>query len=93
MAATTTPPPLDSKPAFLFRCGDSNLCAITLDEAGENLPKDECADGWRLMQSFALGVQEPVPASIDPEKVIAGIEVCGFYIWHDMSVSITRAPR
>jgi hypothetical protein len=93
MAGSTIPPPPDFRPAFLFRCGDSNLCAITLDETGKNLPKDECEDGWRLLRSFPLGVQEPIPASVDPEKVIAGIGVRGFYIWHDMSVSITRARR
>ena len=86
-------PPVDSRPAFLFRCGDSNLCAITLDAAGENLPKDECEVGWRFLQSFSLGVQEPVPASIDPEKILAGIQVRGFYVWHDMSISKTKGLR
>jgi hypothetical protein len=58
-----------------------------------NLPKDECEYGWRLLQSFALGVQEPIPASVNPENVITGIEVRGFYIWHNMSVAITRKRR
>jgi hypothetical protein len=93
MPDTTIKLPLDSRPAFLFRCGDSNLCAITLDDTGKNLPKHECEDGWRLLQGFALGVQEPVPASIDPEKVIAGIDARGFYIWYDMSVSISKTRR
>ena len=62
MTDVTTQLPIDSRPAFLFRCGDSNLCAVTLNETGENLPKHECEDGWRLLQGFALGVQEPVPA-------------------------------
>jgi len=93
MAVTTIPPPQASRPAFLFQCGDSNLCAITLDESGGNLPKDECEYGWRLLQSFALGVQEPIPASVNPENVITGIEVRGFYIWHNMSVAITRKRR
>ena len=93
MTDVTTQLPIDSRPAFLFRCGDGNLCAVTLDETGGNLPKHECEDGWRLLQSFALGVQEPVPASVDPEKVIAAIDARGFYVWHNMSVSITRARR
>jgi hypothetical protein len=93
MAVTTIPPPQDSRPAFLFQCGDSNLCAITLDETGGNLPKDECVDGWRILQSFPLGVQEPIPARVNPENVMAGIDVRGFYIWHNMSVAITRKRR
>ena len=93
MPDATIPAPADSRPAFLFRCGNSNLYAISLDEAGKSLPKDECEDGWQLLQSFALGVQEPVPASVDPEKVIAAIDARGFFMWHDMSVSITRARR
>jgi hypothetical protein len=93
VADTTTPQPCDSRPAFLFRCGTSNLCAVTLDETGGNLPKDECEDGWHLLQRFALGVQELVPASVNPENVIAGIEVRGFYLWHDMSVSGMKLRR
>jgi hypothetical protein len=93
MADTTTPQPSDARPAFLFRCGTSNLCAVTLDGTGGNLPKDECEDGWHLLQSFALGVQEVVPARVNPENVIAGIEVRGFYLWHDMSVSGMKLRR
>jgi hypothetical protein len=93
MGVMSIPPPQDSRPAFLFQCGDSNLCAITLEETGGNLPKDECDDGWRLLQSFALGVQELIPGTVNPENVIAGIQVRGFYIWHDMSVAITRKRR
>jgi len=93
MSDATIPALLDPRPAFLFRCGNSNLCAITLDEAGKNLPKDECEDGWQLLQIFALGVQEPIPASVDPEKVIAALGARDFFMWHDMSVSITKARR
>jgi hypothetical protein len=66
------------------------VCAITLDETGGNLPKDEGEDGWHLLRSFALGVQEPIPASVNPENVLAGIELRGFYLWHVMSVSIAK---
>ena len=93
MADNTTAQPGGSTPAFLFRCGNSNMCAVTLYETGGNLPKDECEDGWHLLQGFALGVQEPVPASVNPENVIVGIEVRGFYLWHDMSVSRMKLRR
>jgi hypothetical protein len=93
MSLSTIPPPNDSRPAFLFQCGDSNLWAITLDQTGRNLPEDECEDGWRLLQEFALGVQEPVPATVNPENVITGIDARGFYVWHDMSVSVTKTRR
>jgi hypothetical protein len=62
-------------------------------KTGGSLPKDECEEGWRLLQSFSLAVQEPIPASVNPENVIAGIDVRGFYIWHNMSVAITRKRR
>jgi hypothetical protein len=52
----------------------------TLHETGDNLPKDECEDGWRLLQSFAIGVQKPVPASVDPDKVIAAIDARGYAV-------------
>ena len=28
----------DARTAYVFRCGETNLCAITLDETGSNLP-------------------------------------------------------
>jgi hypothetical protein len=93
MNITPTQAPIDFRPAYLFRCGDSNLCAITRDDAGKNLPKHECEDGWRLLQGFSLGVQEPVPASVDPEKVMAALDARGFYIWYDMSISLGKARR
>ena len=64
MAVSPLPTPADSRLAFLFRCGNTRVCAITLDETGGNLPKDEGEDGWHLLRSFALGVQEPIPASV-----------------------------
>ena len=94
MAVTPLPTPADSRLAFLCRCGTTRLCAITFDEAGGNLPKDEGEDSWHLLRSFALGVQEPIPASVNPENVLAGIELRGFYLWYDMSVSIAKhTPR
>ena len=93
MVDTTILPANDFRRAFLFRCGDSNLRAITLDETGVSLPTDECEGGWRLQQNFALGVQKPIPASVNPENVMAGINVRGFYIWHDISISITKTRR
>ena len=93
MPQTTNQPPDDAKRAFLFQCGDSNLCAITFDATGGNLPKDECVDGWCLLQEFALGVQEPIPAAVNPENAITAIRANGFYVWHDMSVSKKRKRR
>jgi hypothetical protein len=61
--------PDDSRLALLFQCGDSNLCAVTRDETSGNLPMDACEDGWRLLESFALGVQEPVPARVQDMSI------------------------
>jgi len=75
----------DARPAFLFQCGESNLWAITLDATGALLPKDACEAEWVLRKTFPLGVHEPVPAPIDPEPMIRGIDADGYYLWRQGS--------
>jgi hypothetical protein len=73
--------PDDARTAFLFQCGETGLFAVSLDRTGANIPVLECAHGWLLRDEFELGVQEPVPAPVEPERVIAGIEVNGYFVW------------
>jgi hypothetical protein len=49
--------------AFLFGCDDSELFAVTIDREGSNLPIKPAFGSWRLLQSFLLGVQEPMPSA------------------------------
>ena len=72
---------VDSRPAFLFECAESDLWAITLDESGAVLPKDKCREKWVLRQKFPLGVHEPVPVPIDPEPIIRAIDADGYFLW------------
>ena len=72
----------DSRLAYLFQCGASDLQAVTLDPAGTNLPTD-CLAGWKLVQEFSLGVREIVPLPIAPEPIIRGIKAEGYYIWRN----------
>jgi hypothetical protein len=69
--------------AYLFRCGDQDLFAVTLDETGAKLPRTTCTEGWLLRKEFRLGVFEPVPAPIDPDPIIRSINANGYYIWRD----------
>jgi hypothetical protein len=45
------------------------------------MPRSSCTQGWLLRQEFQLGVQEPVPAPIESEPIIRGINAKGYYIW------------
>ena len=73
----------DSQEAFLFRCDDNGLFAVSIDRLGSNLPCNSCPEGWRLERAFALGVQEPVPAPIPPEPILRGVRSVGYYIWRE----------
>jgi hypothetical protein len=73
----------DAVQAYLFQCGENGLYAVSLDASGDNIPRNACADGWRFRTSFALGVHEPVPASIEPEPILRGIRANGYYIWRE----------
>jgi hypothetical protein len=69
--------------AYLFECGDDALFAVTLDPAGSNIPQRTCLQGWRRIAEFALGVHEPTPVAIAPERILQGIRSIGYYIWRE----------
>jgi hypothetical protein len=69
--------------AYLFRCEDNGLYAVSLDPSGSNLPRNACAEGWHLERAFPLGVQDPVPAAIPPEPILRGLRNTGYYVWRE----------
>jgi hypothetical protein len=73
--------PSDTRAAYLFQCGNEDLFAVSPDKAGEAIPRSSCTQGWLLRQQFQLGAHEPVPAPIEPEPIIQGINAKGYYIW------------
>lgn len=70
----------DASRAFLFESADGEFLGVTLDRAGANLPRDG-GKQWMMQAEFALGVHEPVPAAIDPEPILRGLEAEGFFVW------------
>jgi hypothetical protein len=38
----------------VFQCGSANLYGVTEDQSGNNLPNDECAEGWRFIKTVEL---------------------------------------
>ena len=77
------PMPGDARTAYLFQCDREELFAVSTDKAGVNIPRTSCTQGWLLRQEFQLGRQDPVPAPIEPEPIIRGINAKGYYIWRD----------
>jgi hypothetical protein len=71
----------DATTAYLFQCGESDLFAVSRDQTGANIPREQCAQGWLLRDRFRLGVHELMPASIEPEPILRGIAADGYYIW------------
>jgi hypothetical protein len=71
----------DALRAYLFECDEDGLFAISLDPHGSNIPQRYCPQGWSLREEFALGVHEPMPIAIDPERVIQSIRSLGYYVW------------
>jgi hypothetical protein len=73
--------PTDPQTAYLFQCGDEQLFAVSSEIAGDVIPRSICTQGWLLRQEFKLGAHEPLPAAIQCEPVIRGIDAKGYYIW------------
>ena len=81
MASTYAAP--DALDAYLFECDDDALFAVTLDPTGSNIPQRTCPQGWRRVAEFALGVHEPIPVAIAPERILQAIRSIGYYIWRE----------
>jgi hypothetical protein len=71
----------DVQTAYLFQCGDEDLFAVSAHEAGENIPRTSCTQGWLLRQELQLGLRDPVPIAISPRAILRGIIDKGYYIW------------
>ena len=56
---------------------------LSPDKAGKLIPRSRCTQGWLLRQEFQLGADKPVPAPIEPEPIIRGINAKGYYIWRE----------
>jgi hypothetical protein len=73
----------DSVTAYLFECGHDDLFAVSLDPAGSNLPQRTCPQRWRRIGEFVLGVHEPSPVAINPERILQAVRSIGYYIWRE----------
>ena len=69
--------------AYLFQCGETDLFAIALDQTGASIPTVHDSRPWLLRQQFAPAVQQPLPISINPELVLAGLVGDGYFIWRN----------
>ena len=72
----------ERQPAYLFQWADSDLFGVTTQRSGGNLPEPENIGSWFFVREFALGVQDPVPAPIDPEPILRGIRARGYFVWN-----------
>lgn len=71
----------DARTAFLFQCSEGDLFAVSLDKTGANIPTALCIEGWRLRDTFRLGVHEALPIAMAPELILRGIKADGYCIW------------
>jgi len=79
--------------AYLFECELGDLCAVSIDPSGSNLPTAECPGGWHFKGAFALGVREPLPVRADPETVITALLNHRYYIWRESPLTPESSPE
>ncbi len=75
--------PSDALQAYLSECDDDALFTVSLDPLGSNIPHRSCPQGWSYKAEFALGVHEPMPIAIAPDRVLQGLRSVGYYIWRE----------
>lgn len=83
--ASTRPPDIPADEAqrcYLFRCaGDDELMAISTDPTARNITTRQCLTRWVPEGEVFVGVQEALPLSLNPEPVLRGLRIAGFYVW------------
>lgn len=70
---------LGGRPAFVYQSG--NELAVTLDQSGANLPPPQSGVPWKLVRYFTLGVRDAPAVDRNPETIIRGIALRGYYLW------------
>ena len=66
--------------AYLFQCQGTDLFAVSLDKTGAAIPPPTNNERWLLRDEFQLGILHPVPAPIEPDQVLRGIEANGYFL-------------
>jgi hypothetical protein len=78
--------------AYLFKCQDDDLYAVSHDITGANIPRSPCTQGWNFCEEFQLGRYESVPAPILAEPILKGISDKGYYVWRGWSSGSSTRP-
>lgn len=77
--------PEDAQFAHLFRNDEAALFGIVLTRDPTALQRTT-PGRWEWIRTFPLGVQEVLPANIDPEPVLRGLEAHGFFVWPEHQI-------
>jgi hypothetical protein len=73
----------------LFRAGDSDIYAFTLDDTGDNLPRAQESD-WRFLETL-----DPVRLAWENFREVCGaLGVAGFYLFEsELQPLSAQAPN
>jgi hypothetical protein len=64
---------------FVFQCADTDLYALTLYRAGDNLPADACAGSWLYRTRRLLTKQSVATLPIDSDEAMATLMKDGLF--------------
>jgi hypothetical protein len=64
---------------FVFLDVDEMLHAITYDKTGANLPP--LRGRWKFQTAIAVGIKQPMPHGIDPNRALNSLRENGYFIW------------
>jgi hypothetical protein len=79
----------DKLTAFLFSNADRSLLAVTLDPCAKKLPHPE-VNCWNFAGQFKLGEREFLPFKADPDSILRGLAVDGYFVWPTEPMSVSR---
>ena len=68
--------------AYLFRCDEDRLFAVTVDASGSNLPSGTNTGSWRAMYDLTVEESEE-PKDDTPELIRLGLHRYGYFIWRE----------
>ncbi len=74
-----------SKLIHIFRCGENNLYGLSEDQAGKNLPADQCQGQWQHVKTVDFEMDRPLEGAsrewlARKDAVEAGIGLNGYFL-------------
>ena len=66
---------------YIYRCGRTDSCAVTVSKTEARLPRSLCPKGWQFWMRVTRYQFEEGPSGFSFDAAIAGIKAKGYFLF------------